>query len=125
MAPHPPYANVFLYLPDPPFLKMDDGARLSVFHAKYWGVGIEQDESKWVGAHSQLMDTSNSEVVRGCFALDLDDDSLAPSKIWIRKDYLRIYDFCERRCEYIRDNLHLAPSVVVTGQPGLGEYFSS
>ena len=89
MAPHPPYANVFLYLPLPPFLKMDDGARLSVFHAKYWGVGVEQDESKWVGAHSQLMDTSNTEVVRGCFALalDLDDDSLAPSKLWIRKDY--------------------------------------
>ena len=60
-----------------------------MFHAKYWGVGVEQDESKWVGAHSQLMDTSNSEVVRGCFALalDLDDDSLAPSKLWIRKDY--------------------------------------
>ena len=75
--------------------------------------------------HGQLMDTSNSEVVRGCVALDLDDDTLAPSKLWIRKDYLRIYDFCERRYKYIRNNLHQAPSVVVTGQPGLGEYFSS
>ena len=37
----------------------------------------------------------------------------------------RIYDFCERRYKYIRNNLHQAPSVVVTGQPGLGKYFSS
>jgi hypothetical protein len=46
------------------------------------------------------------------------------SKLWIRKDYLRIYDFCESRCEYVGSKLPRAPSVVITGQPGVGEYFS-
>ena len=75
MASLPPYASVFQgSFPRLPLLRLDDEDRLSVFHAKYWGVNIDQDESKWIGAHGQLMDVDGSEVVRGCFALGLDND---------------------------------------------------
>ena len=63
---HHPYANVFMYgLPNPPFLKTNYGARLSVFHAKYWGVGVEQDESKWVRAHCWICNLSTISAKRG------------------------------------------------------------
>lgn len=70
------------------------------------------------------MDNDESEVVRGCFALDLDNVGFAISKLWVRKDYLRIYDHCDSHCEDIRRLEHLRPSVVITGQPGIGECFS-
>lgn len=125
MAPPPPYAYAFLCeLPSPPLLKKDDETHLSMFHAKYWGVSIDQDESTWVGAHGQLMAIEGSEVVRGCFALDLDSNYFTTSKLWVRRDYLRIYDRCDSHYEHIRNNGHLSPSVVITGQPGIGERYS-
>ena len=126
MTPVSSYTDVFLSkdnLPNPPFRKMDQGDPLSKFHTNYWNKSIDQDESKWVQAQTKFMDTDESEVARGCFRLDLEHHF--DSKLWIRKDYLRIYDYCVDRYKYVRDNLHKAPSVVITGQPGLGECFSS
>ena len=126
MASLPPYASVFQgSFPRLPLLRLDDEDRLSVFHAKYWGVNIDQDESKWIGAHGQLMDVDGSEVVRGCFVLGLDNDYFMASKLWVRKDYLRMYDRCDSHYEDVRNRrLHLRPSVVITWQPGVGECFS-
>lgn len=130
MAHSSSYTDVFLSqsdLPNPPFQKIDQDARLSRFHTKYWNESIDQDESKWVQAHTklthtELTDTDESEVVRGCFRLDLGHHF--DSKLWVRKDYIRIYDYCVNRYEHVRNKLRKAPSVVITGQPGLGECFS-
>jgi len=64
--------------------------------------------------------------------MDVDDDDdvitgpsilnigLPSSKIFIRADYIRIYDFLDH-LETIRYPNGLAPSAVLTGQPGIGK----
>ena len=123
-SPSPAYVCVFPFeLPVPPLQKLDVKSSCSRLHTKYWGKGIDQDESKWVGKRAQLPDIDESEVVRGCFPLDLDVDGFMVSKLWVRKDYIRIYDYCISHCEDTRNDQdqHLAPSVVITGHPGCGE----
>jgi len=125
----PAYAYVFSHrlLPDPPLSKLGVGHDLSRLHTKHWGRSIDEDESKWVGTHKQLPDIDESEVVRGCFALHLDVGGFNISKLWVRKDYIRIYDHCSSYCESTRNDPdeHLPPSAVITGQPGVGERCAS
>jgi len=125
MEPPPSYAYAFRELPSPPFPKKGEGAYVSVLHAKYWGVTIDHDEAEWVGAHGQLMENDGSEVVRGCFTLDLPSDGRTLSRLWVRKDYLRIYDNCHSHCQHVWDNRLLPPIAIITGHPGVGECFSS
>ena len=121
----PPYVSVFGDgLRAPPLTKLDDNGDLSVLHAKFWGVSIDQDERAWVEAHGQLMENDGSEVVQGCFILDLHIRTLMVSKLWVRKDYWRIYDHCRSHCESVlmaRKNGSLPPIAIITGQPGIGE----
>jgi len=117
----PAYAHVFSgQLPKTPLTELDTEDDLSQLHTKYWGVSIDQDESEWVGKREQLPEIDESEVVRGCFALDLDVNGFTVSNLWICKDYIRIYNHCDHYCKGTRNkrNQHLAPSVVITGQPG-------
>jgi len=109
-----------------PLLELGVENKLSQLHTKHWGKGIDQDESKWAGQHELLPEIDESEVVRGCFALDLDVNSFRVSKLWVRKDYIRIYDHCDQYYEVTcnEQNQHPAPTVIITGQPGCGEFFS-
>ncbi|KAI0255603.1 hypothetical protein BJV78DRAFT_1119377 [Lactifluus subvellereus] len=66
---------------------------------------------------------TEAETGPGCYPLDFGDENYARSKIWIRKDYIRIYDRCEEfhnRMTHIRS---IAPSVIITGQPGIGKTY--
>jgi hypothetical protein len=129
MAVEPAYAYVFRNrkLPRPPLQKQGDDTYVSELHAKFWGVSINQDESEWVGAHGELAenDPEGSEVVRGCFTLDFPSKGCTVSQLWVRKDYLRIYDSCDNHCQRALDKDSLPPIAVITGQPGVGECFSS
>jgi len=119
----PAYAYVFSsQLPNPPLLQLDVENNLSKLHTKHWGRDIGAEESKWLGK-CELPDIDESEVVQGCFSLDLDVKGFGVSKLWVRKDYIRIYDHCSSYCENTLNdpNQHLAPSAIITGQPGLGE----
>jgi len=86
---------------------------------------VNEDESELVGVHDELEDIEESEVAQGCFSLELGIPGLRISKLWVRKDYLRIYDHCHEHCEEVRKAEHLSPSAIITGQPGVGECFSS
>jgi len=86
---------------------------------------VNEDESELVGVHDELEDIEESEVAQGCFSLELGIPGLRISKLWVRKDYLRIYDHCNEHCEKVRKAEHLSPSAIITGQPGVGECFSS
>jgi len=90
-------------------------------HSKLKDIG--EASSKLVGAHDELEDIEESEVAQGCFSLDLGIHGLKVSKIWVRKDYLRIYDNCIKHCEDVRDCDHLSPSAIITGQPGVGKTY--
>ena len=123
----PAYAYVFSdTLPHTPLIELDAAHCLSQLHTKYWGVGTDQGETEWVGKHEQLLEIDESEVVRGCFALNLDVSCLMISKLWVCKDYIQIYDHCDQYCKdtYNKQNQHLLSSVIITGQPGCGEFFS-
>ena len=121
MADRPAYADVYYdVLPDPPLVKMDVIDDLSKLHSQYWSKNINADDQ----TSEQLPDVDESEVVRGCFTLTIrlpgkDKDF---SKLWVRKDYIRIYDHCEGYGTKIR---HKPPSAIISGQPGVGECFSS
>ena len=106
-----------------PILSASDA--LSNLHAKFWGVDIHEDEVKWLltQPEGQLMDVDGSEVGPGCFLLDLQGAIVTRSKLWVRKDYLRIYDEC--KSYYDEPDAETPRSVVITGQPGVGECISS
>jgi len=64
-----------------------------------------------------------SETGPGCYPLD-PSVLFRGKRRWIRKDYIRMYDFCDQWYEQVtgmgsRANRR-APSVVITGQSGVG-----
>jgi len=75
-------------------------------------------------------DEDQSEVGSGCFTLDFDIPLLRISKLLVRQDYIRIYDYCNTHYNDVWSYSEpgrpppSAPSVVITGQPGTGECFS-
>jgi hypothetical protein len=65
-----------------------------------------------------------------------DDDDVGPEchldvgisgpgrwKIWVRKEYIRMYKRCK---DHLETNRHKSqsPSLIVTGQPGIGKFFA-
>jgi hypothetical protein len=126
LPPPSPYAHVFRpQVPETPWPKLDPIEVLSKLHAKYWGEDIHKDERRWLEMQTggQLTPTDASEVAPGCFALNLDIDFLYPSSLWVREDYIRLYDYCSVYCDKAQNSRNRrAPSIVITGQPGIGRY---
>jgi hypothetical protein len=115
------YAQVFLRLPHDPWLELQSDELLSNFHAKYWGKSILDDKREWLevqdGGHR--MDTDD---VPTNFALYIRVDGMQPSSLWVRKDYMLLYDEC--MAYFSRPSVKSSttpPSVVITGQPGIGK----
>jgi hypothetical protein len=84
---------------------------------------IEDDAQRWRGSQPAMEDDVDNDIGPGCYVLDLNIE-LKCSKLWVRKDYIRIYDYCTMRHEegprYVKQR---ARSVVITGQPGVGVSF--
>jgi len=116
-----PYAHVFLEPPDASWPKLTSDKALSMFHAKYWGKGILEDKRKWLetqnGGHR--MDTDEAPAN---FALYFNIAGLNPSNLWVREDYMLLYDECMAYFNRPRvKSSAMPPSVVITGQPGIGK----
>lgn len=84
---------------------------------------FEDDAQRWRGSQPAMEDDDDNDIGPGCYVLDLNIE-LKCSKLWVRKDYIRIYDYCTMRHEegprYVKQR---ARSVVITGQPGVGVSF--
>src|SRR6266850_1404516 len=129
-----PYAYVFEGgEPDTPWIALKDYKALSQLHTKYWGKPIQGNELELqTPSEGQPMDEDEdqSEVGSGCFTLDFDIPLLRISKLLVRQDYIRIYDYCNTHYNDVWSYSEpgrpppSAPSVVITGQPGTGECFS-
>jgi hypothetical protein len=118
------------------------------WHAEFWGKSIADDEQKWRDAQSptslegselgnegrhggngdESMDVDMSEgvdldddVMPGCYFLEIDIEGFPYPKIWIRAEYIRIYDALEAHYQK-RSYPYVAPGAVITGQPGIGEF---
>ena len=67
--------------------------------------------------------TVDDDFIPGCAILNIGIDDFPFQKIWIRADYIRVYNYLEsREVPPAGINNHLAPGAVVTGQPGIGEF---
>jgi hypothetical protein len=137
MTSHPqPYAYVFEpQYPKSPWPRLEDFEPLSQLHTKYWGNPIQGNEPELQPqSEGQAMDDDSDEgqgeIGPGCFALNLGIGFFQAQSLWVRRDYLRFYDRCNLYCDSVRNSElnegpKTAPSVVITGQPGIGRCFSS
>jgi hypothetical protein len=91
----------------------------TAFHAKFWGVKEE-------GRLSDNMEVDDStadghDISPRCYVLDIGIQGVEEGKIWVRADYIRMFEFAEK---FYAESLSnpLSPCIVITGQPGIGEF---
>jgi hypothetical protein len=62
----------------------------------------------------------DDDIIPGCYMLDIGIDGIPFSKIWIRAEYIRIFNALSAyyNTPFLQPQ---APAVVITGQPGIGE----
>jgi hypothetical protein len=99
-----------------------DDPHFSQLHSNFWGKPIATDtpESHGTPHGGEPMNLDGTEIGPGCFTLDLGVDSWG-SILWVRQDYLRLYNFCEMYSNKGETLGGKARSVVITGHPGVGE----
>ncbi len=111
----------------PKWTLLDDDEPLTLLHSKFWGKSLIFEEPPRRNSRrdeAQRMDVDDDDdddVIPGPSILNIDIDGLPFSKIFIRADYIRIYNFLDHR-EISRFPNGLAPAAVLTGQPGNGEF---
>jgi len=104
--------------------KLPASHTLSQFWFKYWGKSIEDEAEQWRGSNPTVDDSTN-DILPGCFALDIEIKH-RPQKLWVRQDYIRIYNYCrDRHTHGPSSETEIPRSVVITGQPGIGLFLSS
>jgi len=113
----------------------EDDDPLVQLHSKFWGKTLTcEDPEPSKAAKSELTDVDkgmrvddqvDDDFIPGCAILNIGIDDLPFQKIWIRADYIRIYDYIENRETPSRLTNLLPPAAVVTGHPGTGEFFLS
>jgi hypothetical protein len=116
----------------------DEAMEVEGYEGKGKGREIDEDEGKWKGRvidedDTEAMDEDELEgeatdedddVVPGCYPFSVGIENIT---VWIRSDYIRLYKALEDYYEKATKQRGRTPSVVVTGQPGIGEsrYFAS
>ncbi len=124
-----------------PWRRLHKTELLARLHAKFWCRSMEAEESVWrrtqlenepmnvdvdegTGGCNNTEDTEgeDDQIGRGCYVLRIGIPGI--EQIWIRKDYIQLYNCCD---DYLKsDRQDTTPlSVVITGQPGIGECFTS
>jgi len=76
--------------------KLVDHHAFSQLHSKFWGEKIEDEAQDWRISHPDVKDDDDDDITSGCYALHLGVE-LTVAKLWVRKDYIRIYDYCNER----------------------------
>jgi hypothetical protein len=122
----PTLASVFLLEgAEASWSKVEEDHRLSQLFSKCWGKVIEHDAKQWRKSHSSVKVDRTVDIGPQCFGLNL-GVRVKGSKMWVRQDYIRIYDYCsERHAAGPSSQEETARSVVITGQPGIGTFLSS
>ena len=125
---------------------------LAQFHTKFWGKSMEEEEEEWRNAQpppltgdeghdrddkmdgdrdgdagmdeDEGMDQGDkdNDVIPGCYMLDISIEGLEISKMWIRAEYIQIFDYIEAFFKKPGFPPGRPPSAVITGQPGIGVF---
>ena len=107
----------------PEWTKLGDEDILSKLRSTFWGRKIEDDARQWRASHPAVRDDDSNDIGPACHVFDTGLDIDCP-KMWVREDYDRIYEYCKREDEN-GPAAGLTPSVVITGQRGVGMCLSS
>jgi hypothetical protein len=111
--------------------RLKDNHPMSLLRNKFWGETMELDEATWrtenadmLNAHArEIEESEEGEFVdyrQGSHVLQFDDELRVPiHKIWVRADYLLLYDELEQGYERTT-KFPKSGAVVLTGQPGCG-----
>jgi hypothetical protein len=107
--------------------KHDSSSVLFQFHSKFWGTSMAVEESEWltqksvsdlVESDGDRMDVDN-QIDPGCYMLDIGIQDIPLQNIWIRTDYIRVFDYVQQYYDGVRVQ-NIAPAIIITGQPGIG-----
>jgi len=109
----------------PKWIPLDDDEPLALLHSKFWGKSLTCEEPlrepPQLGMDLDDRVNLNDDLIDGPSILNIGIDGLPFQKIFIRAEYIRIYDLLDHR-ELSRFPNGLAPAAVLTGQPGNGEF---
>ena len=99
----------------------DDAHELVQLHHKFWN----KPESDLLDKHEDKSAEGgeDDEIGPGCHILDIGIPALGCMKLWIRKEYIRVYNYCN---DYMEANWNgqLSPSMVIMGSPGIGQFLT-
>ena len=111
---------------------LEDSDPLALLHSKFWGTSMEVEERNWRNTVTDTqapaagvgdgMDVDEKIQDPGCYMVNIGIDSFRFQKFWVRLEYIRIFDYVQ--AYFDKERVHnIAPAVVITGQPGIGESF--
>jgi len=121
--------------------RVDPGSLPAQWHSKFWGKSMAHEKQKWRDTQSPMPvegselggedidvdmtegEDSDDDFIKGCYSLDIDFKYSETLRIWIRAEYIRIYEAVAIWYNTV-DSLRLcgrAPAAIITGQPGIGE----
>jgi hypothetical protein len=129
----------------PTWRRLRETEDLARLHAKFWRRSMEAEEREWrktqlenepmavdvdeCSGGDTTEDTEGDddeidadEIDAGCYVLQIDISGL--EEIWIRKEYIKLYNCCDDHLTHGRQSMK-PRSAVITGQPGIGECFTS
>lgn len=105
------------------WIKLEDDDRYVQLYRKFWCQNHQQEQLS--NLHQQGSFDEDNDVDSDCFVLDHGMPFVfgSHSKLWVHKEYLRIYERCN---DHLGTALDDGPprSLVITGQPGIGRCFT-
>ncbi|KAH9180784.1 hypothetical protein EDB89DRAFT_1921070, partial [Lactarius sanguifluus] len=117
--------------------KLDPEEGLAKLHTDFWStnppsdepISVDADEYTGGGGDDEDMgqsdedeDKGDDEIGSDCHILDLSTTCIGV-KLWVRKEYIRIYDVCQEYLKGANKSHGRSLSVVITGQPGIGKSY--
>ena len=115
----------------PRWTKLDNTDQLVKLHRRFWLEGahrddllnVHEDEVANQSDEDENVEEDDDRGIRSGYVLDL-GLAFGRSNVWVRKEYIRMYSRCTEHleanpCKHKR-TLQSNPSVVITGQPGIG-----
>ncbi|KAF8235604.1 hypothetical protein L208DRAFT_739268 [Tricholoma matsutake] len=67
------------------------------------------------------VDDVDDNIIPGCYALNIDVEGLELSKIWIRADYIRVYNSLDSLRDVTTASIFQRVGAILTGEPGIGK----
>ena len=107
--------------------KLPESRELAELHRRFWLEGDEYwnpclnlpwQEDADEDDEDESAEEGDDHAIRSGYVLDL-DVNVGRSSVWVRKEYIRMYKRCTDHLD-TKNTKKKPPSVVITGQPGIG-----